>query len=227
MQPGRLPRPSPGDAAGARRGGLALVRRHRAAPAPPASPPSAPPTSAHRRTRSSSSGSGERRSCDAAAPTSPCPGTDPAIGGSYVAVREGDEVTLLDRGTLAPIASGPGPGRRRDRGLGRLARLPRAALGRRRRASSPATSPRRRRPARSRRVDDRRRPDAAQPAEPRRLDARLRRRPPARQPDRPAGARHPASSAPWSAPATPARLQPGDQGRAPSPTSAPTAGASR
>lgn len=34
----------------------------------------------------------------------PLPGTDPAIGGAYVAVRKGDMVRLLARDTLAPVA---------------------------------------------------------------------------------------------------------------------------
>ena len=38
------------------------------------------------------------------------PGSDPAIGGPYVAVREGDATRLLDRATLAPLAEIPTPG---------------------------------------------------------------------------------------------------------------------
>jgi hypothetical protein len=39
----------------------------------------------------------------------PLPGTDPAIGGAYLAVRNGDLVTLLERNTLAPVAAVPAP----------------------------------------------------------------------------------------------------------------------
>jgi hypothetical protein len=38
------------------------------------------------------------------------PGSDPAIGGSYIAVRNGDGTTLLDRATRAPMAEVPTPG---------------------------------------------------------------------------------------------------------------------
>ncbi|MFN2612601.1 MAG: hypothetical protein ABR536_04430 [Solirubrobacterales bacterium] len=38
------------------------------------------------------------------------PGTDPAIGGPYVAVRNGDAVKLLDRASLAPVAEIPAVG---------------------------------------------------------------------------------------------------------------------
>ncbi len=39
----------------------------------------------------------------------PLAGTDPAIGGAYIAVRNGDLVTLLARDTLAPVAEVPAP----------------------------------------------------------------------------------------------------------------------
>ena len=39
----------------------------------------------------------------------PLPGTDPAIGGAYIAVRNGDLVTLLSRDTLAPVAEVAAP----------------------------------------------------------------------------------------------------------------------
>lgn len=38
------------------------------------------------------------------------PGSDPAIGGPYVAVRNGDAVSLLDRRSLAQVAQIPAPG---------------------------------------------------------------------------------------------------------------------
>jgi hypothetical protein len=40
----------------------------------------------------------------------PLPGTDPAIGGPYVAVIDGAEVALLARDTLAPVVRIPAPG---------------------------------------------------------------------------------------------------------------------
>jgi hypothetical protein len=41
----------------------------------------------------------------------PLPGSDPAIGGSYIAVRDGETIRLLDRGSLAPIGDPiPAPG---------------------------------------------------------------------------------------------------------------------
>jgi hypothetical protein len=40
----------------------------------------------------------------------PLPGSDPAIGGRYVATVVGDAVQLFDRSTLAPIAQIPAPG---------------------------------------------------------------------------------------------------------------------
>jgi hypothetical protein len=38
------------------------------------------------------------------------PGSDPAIGGSYIAVRNGDVTTLLDRATRSPVAEVSAPG---------------------------------------------------------------------------------------------------------------------
>lgn len=38
------------------------------------------------------------------------PGSDPAIGGPYIAVRNGDTVSLLDRASLAQVAQIPAPG---------------------------------------------------------------------------------------------------------------------
>lgn len=40
----------------------------------------------------------------------PLPGKDPAIGGPYVAVRDGDAISVLDRGSLRRIAQIPAPG---------------------------------------------------------------------------------------------------------------------
>ena len=40
----------------------------------------------------------------------PLPGTDPSVGGPYVAVLDGAEVVLLDRRTLAPLARFAAPG---------------------------------------------------------------------------------------------------------------------
>jgi hypothetical protein len=41
----------------------------------------------------------------------PLPGSDPAIGGSYIAVRDGETIRLLDRATLTPIGDLiPAPG---------------------------------------------------------------------------------------------------------------------
>jgi hypothetical protein len=40
----------------------------------------------------------------------PLPGTNPALGGPYLALRQGDHITVLDRATLQPQVAVPAPG---------------------------------------------------------------------------------------------------------------------
>ena len=209
-QPGRLPGRPARRRRRARVAALALVAlgRQRRCGRPVAAP--ARPTPRRPWTRSSSSAWAAQGSCGAAAGTSPLPGGDPAVGGPYVAVLAGETTSdLLDRATLR---AGPGAdaGRRRARRLAGLARLSGQTEGWGRRDLRPLDRhPRRLRVAADHRDD--RWPRPAQPPEPRRRRRCSTASPAQGQPHRAAGARAPASAAPWSARAG-AALQPGCEG---------------